>query len=163
LKKYGTISLLFGIEVMKILLKAAYEVILKIKVMEFKGDISGFDELLRKIYDEYYSALSKIGRDATRNAKANKTYQNRTGNLSNANGGCVVRNGKIVDMWVETDGSHPEAVRNTENFLIYSEKSKDGLYLANGQPYASYVESKGFEVIMTDGVLYASKQIKKKL
>lgn len=129
--------------------------------MEFRGDTSGLDELLESVDDRYYNTLSQIGRDATRNAKINKTYENRTGNLNNANGGCVVRNGKIVDMWVESDGSHSEAVRNTENLLIYSEKSKDGLYLANGQPYASYVESKGFEVIMTNGILYAGRQIEK--
>lgn len=131
--------------------------------MEFKGDISGLDELLESIDNEYYNTLSRVGRDATRNAKINKTYENRTGNLNNANGGCVVRNGRIVDMWVESDGSHPEATKNTENLLIYSEKQKDGLYLANGQPYASYVESRGFEVIMTKGILYASRQIEKKL
>ena len=124
--------------------------------MEFRGDTSGLDELLESVDDRYYNTLSQIGRDATRNAKINKTYENRTGNLNNANGGCVVRNGKIVDMWVESDGSHSEAVRNTENLLIYSEKSKDGLYLANGQPYASYVESKGFEVIMTNGIPYSN-------
>ena len=55
--------------------------------------------------------------------------------MNNANGGCVVRNGKIVDMWVESDGSHPDAVENTENFLIYSEKPKDGLYLAKFGDY----------------------------
>ena len=131
--------------------------------MEFRGDTSGLDELLESVDDRYYDTLSQIGRDATRNVKINKTYENGTGNLNNANGGCVVRNGKIVDMWVESDGSHSEAVRNTENLLIYSEKSKDGLYLANGQPYASYVESKGFEVIMTNGILYAGRQIEKKL
>lgn len=131
--------------------------------MEFRGDISGLDELSKSIDDKYYKVLSQVGRDATRNAKSNKTYMNRTGNLNNANGGCVVRNGKIIDMWVESDGAHPEAVKNTENLLIYASKGKDGLYLANGQPYASYVESRGFEVIMTNGVLYASKQIKKKL
>lgn len=144
------------------MLKFGYVVTLT-KKMEFKGDISGLDELLGRIDDTYYNTLSQIGREATRNAKANRAYENRTGNLNNANGGCVVRNGIIVDMWVESDGSHPEAVRNTENLLIYSEKSKDGLYLANGQPYASYVESKGFEVIMTNGVLYAGRQIEKKL
>lgn len=131
--------------------------------MEFKGDTSGLDELLKEIDNEFYGTLSKIGRDATRNAKINKTYQNRTSNLNNANGGCVVRDGKIADLWVESDGVHPEAVNNTENLLIYSEKRGDGLYLANGQPYASFVESKGFEVIMTHGVLYARKQINKKL
>lgn len=66
-------------------------------------------------------------------------------------------------MWVETDGAHPDAVRNTENLLIYSEKTKDGLYLANGMNYASYVESRGFEVILTNGVLFAERNIKKKL
>lgn len=131
--------------------------------MEFKGDISGLNELLESIDEEHFKTLSQIGRNATRNAKINKTYENRTGNLNNANGGCVVRNGRIIDIWVESDGSHPEAVKNTENLLIYSEKPKDGLYLANGQPYASFVESKGFEVILTNGVLYAGRQIEKKL
>lgn len=131
--------------------------------MRFTGDTSGLDELLKHIDDSYYSTLSKIGREATRNAKTNKSYQNRSGNLSNANGGCVVRNGRIVDLWVESDSAHPEAVNNTENLLIYSEKKGDGLYLANGQPYASFVESKGFEVIMTYGVLYARRQIEKNL
>lgn len=131
--------------------------------MRFKGDISGLDELQERIDDAYFSVLSEVGRNATRNAKNQKTFQNRTGNLANANGGCVVRNGQIVDLWVETDGSHPDAVKKTENLLIYSEKPKDGLYLANGMEYASYVESKGFEVILTNGVLFAERNINKKL
>lgn len=98
----------------------------QMKIMEFRGDTSGLDELLESVDDKYYNTLSQIGRDATRNAKINKTYENRTGNLNNANGGCVVRNGKIVDMWVESDGSHSEAVRNTENLLIYSENQRMG-------------------------------------
>ena len=131
--------------------------------MRFKGDISGLDALQERIDDAYFSVLSEVGRDATRNAKNQKTFQNRTGNLANANGGCVVRNGRIVDMWVETDGSHPDAVRKTENMLIYSEKPKDGLYLANGMEYASYVESKGFEQLLTNGVVFAERKINKKL
>lgn len=131
--------------------------------MEFKGDISGLDELISRVEDEYFSALSKIGRDASLNAKITGTYQNRTGNLRNANGGCVIRNGRITDMWVDSDGVHPEAVQNTENLLIYSEKPKDGLYLANGQPYASYLESRGFEVILTHGLLYARRLIENNL
>lgn len=131
--------------------------------MRFKGDISGLNSLLEGIDDEYYAILSEIGREATRNAKMTGTYQNQTNNLRNANGGCVVRNGRIIDMWVETDGLHPEAVEKTENLLIYSEKPKDGLYLANGMEYASFVESKGFEVILSDGVLYAQNQIEKRL
>lgn len=142
---------------------SAWRALLHLQDMRFKGDISGLDELLEQIDDEYFSVISEVGRDATRNAKNQKTFQNRTGNLANANGGCVVRKGKIIDMWVETDGAHPDAVRNTENLLIYSEKPKDGLYLANGMNYASYVESRGFEVILTNGVLFAERNIKKKL
>ncbi|WP_106827633.1 hypothetical protein [Parabacteroides pacaensis] len=131
--------------------------------MRFKGDISGLDSLQEEVDDEYYALLSEIGREATRNTKITGTYQNRTGNLRNANGGCVVRNGKIIDLWVETDGAHPKAVEKTENLLIYSEKPKDGLYLANGMEYASFVESKGFEVVLNNGVLYAQSQIEKRL
>lgn len=130
--------------------------------MEFRGDISGLDLLISKIDDEYYDKLAEIGQDATVFAKYNGDYQNQTGNLRNASGYCVVRNGQIYKMGVNSDGAHPEAVNNTENLLIYSEKPKDGLYLCNGQPYCSFVESKGFEVIMS-AKLYAERQIKKKL
>lgn len=131
--------------------------------MTFKGDTSGLDDLIKLIDDKYFMGLSEIGRDATRNAKFNGNYQNHTGNLRNANGGCVVRDGKIIDIWIETDWSHSEAVEKTRNLLIYSEKPRDGLYLANGMQYASFVESKGFDVIMTNGLLYAKHQIEKKI
>lgn len=129
--------------------------------MRIKGDDSGIDKLIKDYNDAYYNTLSSVGREATRNARITGTYQNRTGNLRNANGGCVVRDGRIVDMWVETDGFHPEAVKNTENLLIYSEKPRDGLYLANGMFYTSYVESKNYEVILTHGLLFAERRLKK--
>lgn len=131
--------------------------------MRFKGNTSGLDLLLEDIENEYYATLSEIGREATRNAKVTGTYQNQTGNLRNANGGCVVRNGRIIDLWVDSDGAHPKALEKTENLLIYSEKPKDGLYLANGMEYASFVESKGFEVVLSNGVLYAQTQVEKRL
>ena len=129
--------------------------------MRIKGDDSGIDKLIKDYNDAYYNKLSSVGREGTRNARITGTYQNRTGNLRNANGGCVVRDGRIVDMWVETDGFHPEAVKNTENLLIYSEKPRDGLYLANGMFYTSYVESKNYEVILTHGLLFAERRLKK--
>ena len=131
--------------------------------MEFTGDTSGLDELEKQLDNAYFGGLSKIGRDATRNAHNQGNYQNHTGNLRNANGGCVVRGGQIVDLWVENDGSHPDAMENTRNLLIYSEHPQDGLYLANGMEYASFVESKGFDVIMSGGLLYAQRQIEKKI
>jgi len=74
----------------------------------------------------------------------------------------VVRDGRIVAIEVGDDGGHPEAVRNTENMLIYSEKPQDGLYLADGMPYASFVESKGYDVL-TAARKYAIRQVQKKI
>lgn len=136
--------------------------------MEFKGDISGLDELIQQVEDEYYSKLIEIGRECVRiaqNARGGnglKEYQNHTFNLRNAPGACVVRDGKIVWMEVAADGAHPEAKSETDNLLIYSEKPKDGLYLADGMPYASFVRSKGYDVL-DSSIMYAKRQIEKKL
>lgn len=130
--------------------------------MKFKGNTDGLDELIRQIDEKTDKVLTEVGRDACRKARLDGTYQNRTGNLRNANGFCIVRDGEVVKMEVDTDGAHPFAVEQTENLMLYSSKKGDGLYLANGMDYASYVESKGYEVIMSEK-LYAAKQIKKKL
>lgn len=130
--------------------------------MEFIGDDSGLIELQKQIEDAFFSKLVEIGKDAIRYAQKNGEYQNHTFNLRNAPGFCVVRDGRIVAIEVGDDGGHPEAVRNTENMLIYSEKPQDGLYLADGMPYASFVESKGYDVL-TAARKYAIRQVQKKI
>lgn len=130
--------------------------------MEFKGDTKGLDALIKQIDERSDAVLTEVGRDACRLAQNDGNYQNRTGNLRNGNGFCIVRDGEVVKMEVLTDGAHPEAVQQTENLLLYSNKPEDGLYLANGMDYASFVESRGYEVLMSKK-LYAARQIKKKL
>lgn len=136
--------------------------------MKFKGDISGLDELQEQIEDIYFNKLIEIGRDAmkfaqnSRGGNGLKQYKNHTWNLRNAPGFCVVRNGKIVHLEVGDDGGHPEARKNTENLLIYSEHPQDGLYLADGMFYASFVESKGYDVL-SNAILYAGRQVTKKI
>lgn len=136
--------------------------------MKFKGDISGLDELIQQAEDEYYSKLIEIGKECIRiaqNARGSnglKEYQNHTFNLRNAPGACVIRDAKIVWIEVAADSSHPEAKSETENLLIYAEKPKDGLYLADGMPYASFVRSKGYDVL-DSSILYAKRQIEKKI
>ena len=130
--------------------------------MQSKGDISGLAELERQVEDVYFNKLIEIGRDAVIYAQKNGEYKNHTYNLRNAPGFCVVRSGQIIHMEVGDDGGHPEAKKNTENLLIYSEKPQDGLYLADGMPYASFVESKGYNVL-SNSILYAKRQINKKI
>ena len=135
--------------------------------MEFKGDVSGLDKLEQQIEDAYYSKLIEIGKEAIRvaqkvhgSAMYPKEYQNHTFNLRNAPGACVVRNGKIIWMEIAADSAHPESKNETENLLIYSEKTKDGLYLADGMLYASFVQSKGFDVL-DSAIFYVGNQIEK--
>lgn len=132
--------------------------------MRFKGDISGIDELDDLVDDINTDILIDIGRNAIKIAQEKrvtsglKEYQNRTGNLHNAPGACVVRNGKIVWIEVAADTAHPKAQVNTERLLKQCDKSLDGLYLADGMKYASYVRAKGFDVL-DSAILYADKRI----
>ncbi|WP_195360691.1 hypothetical protein [Phocaeicola massiliensis] len=137
--------------------------------MEFHGDISGLDELERQIEDVYFNRLIEIGREAIRiahNASGTKEYpriyQNHTWNLRNAPGFCVVRNGKIIALEVYGKGSNMEAVQNTTYYLQYHSKEEDGLYLADGMNYASFVQSKGFDVL-DSAIQYAKRMVKKKI
>lgn len=133
--------------------------------MQFKGDISGLDELDDLVGDINTDILIDIGKNAIKLAQEKrvtsglKIYQNRTGNLHNAPGACVVRNGKIVWMEVAADAAHPEAQGNTERLLKRCDKSRDGLYLADGMEYASYVRAKGYDVL-DSAILYADKRIR---
>lgn len=137
--------------------------------MIVKGDISGLDELQEKIDDTFFEKLVEIGRDAIRvayNARGAdgypKKYQNHTWNLRNAPGFCVVRNGKIIALEVYDKDNRPEAVQKTTYYLKFHEKKEDGLYLADGMEYASFVASKGYDVLES-ARLYAQRMINKKL
>lgn len=138
-----------------------------IYIMKIKGDVSGLKELEEQIEDAFFSKLIEIGKDAIRvaynaNGTGNlKEYQNHTFNLRNAPGFCVVRNGKIIALEVYGEGVHSEAVEKTKSYLIYANK-EDGLYLADGMEYASFVRSKGFDVL-DSAQLYAERMIKKKI
>lgn len=137
--------------------------------MIVKGDASGLDDLEKRIEDAYFDKLIEIGRDAIRvafNASGApgfpRIYQNHTWNLRNAPGFCVVRNGKIIALEVYDKGGHPEAVEKTMYYLQFHEKEGDGLYLADGMEYASFVQSKGFDVLES-AKLYAKKMVNKKI
>ena len=125
--------------------------------MRVRGDASGLDEFQQQIEDAIRVAFNASGAP-----NYPKQYQNHTWNLRNAPGFCVVRNGKIIALEVYDKGGHPEAVKNTENLLIYSEHPRDGLYLADGMEYASFVQSKGYDVLES-ARLYAKRMVSKKI
>lgn len=133
--------------------------------MKIKADTSGCDDLLKRYEDAYFNDLAEIGEEAVIVALehggasgAPKVYEHHTEDLVNANGACVVRDGKIVWMEVAADGAHGEARAKTES-LLRKEATHDGLWIGNGMEYASYVQSKGFDVI-DSAILYAEGKVK---
>lgn len=51
-------------------------------------------------------------------------------------------NGEIIDMYVPAEPGHEDAKSKTENLLIYGKRPQNGIIIADGMEYASYVEGK---------------------
>ena len=135
--------------------------------MKIKADTSGCDKFLSRCEDAYFDDLKEIGEEAVIVALEHggasgvpKVYEHHTEDLVNANGACVVRDGKVVWMEVAADGSHGEAREKTES-VLRGEATHDGLWLANGMEYASYVQSKGFDVIDSAILYFTNKSATK--
>lgn len=129
--------------------------------MKVEKDISGFDAV-DKWEGDLWDAVADIGLSAVQFAKENGEYKNHTHNLRNAPGYAVVKDGKIIKMEVPADGNHAEARKETEDFINNGEKPQNGLILADGMPYASFVESKGFNVL-SGAALHAGAKFNDKL
>lgn len=115
-----------------------------------KTDVSGIDEAFREFDEAITDGMISAASEGTERARESGTYQNRTFRLRNANGYAVLRDGKIKKM--EVIGNNPESKDKTENYLTYGNNPKDGIVLANGMEYASYVESRGFNVLGSEAI-----------
>ena len=94
-------------------------------------------------------------------AKTHGEYKNHTHNLRSAPGAAVVMDGEIVDMYIPSESGHQKAKEKTENLLLYGKRPKNGIILADGMEYASFVESKGYDVL-SGGALHAEAEAQKK-
>lgn len=130
--------------------------------MKIQSDISGLDEFIEEYNREINQQLIYTSKEAVKLAKNTRTYKNRTGNLRSAPGAAVIRDGEIIDLYVPGEPGHEEAKKLTENLLIYGEKPEDGIVIADGMPYTTFVESKGYDVI-SDAAIEAEKIANRKL
>lgn len=129
--------------------------------MKVNVDFSGFDDFLDEAKDEIRKGMVEEAREGVEYSKGTGNYQNHTHNLRSAPGAAVVMDGEIVDMYVPTEPGHEDAKSKTENLLIYGKRPKDGIILADGMEYASFVESKGYKVI-SQGALHIESEANKK-
>lgn len=120
--------------------------------MKVTVDLSGLDEFVEEVDENATELMKEAAQRAVymqkeRNVSNKKTYQNHTWNLRNAPGAAIVRDGNIVDLYIPADGEHLLAKNRTEAMLIFGSKPKDGVVVADGMEYASFVSSKGFDVL----------------
>ena len=93
--------------------------------------------------------FSYLGEKLAKYAKDNHTYQDQTGNLTNSIGYAIVVKGKVKSYGGEIQPGDGAA----EGLKVAMEMAKDypnsvTLLLVAGMSYASYVEAKGYNVIV---------------
>lgn len=135
--------------------------------MKFIGDTTGLDELYKDYRDTFLERFKQRGIKAVHVAHDNhgsfglKAYKNHTWHLRTAPGCCIVEGGETIWTYVHPDAD-AEARSKTEAYLIHLAPSKgDGIYLADGMEYASFVSAKGYDVL-DSAERYLVHQLKKK-
>lgn len=115
--------------------------------MRIETKLTGLDELKELIQSNVKEAIVEAGEEAVEVQKRESDYLNHTFNLRNAPGYAVTIDGKEVARNVPADGEHGEAAAKTNKTLDKADKSGTGLIIADGMPYASFVSSKGYDVV----------------
>ena len=124
--------------------------------MRVEAKLTGLGEFKELIQSNVKEAMIEAGEEAIQVQKIESDYLNHTLNLRNAPGYAVVVNGEEVARNVPADGAHGEAKAKTNKTLDNADKSGTGIIIADGMEYASFVSSKGYDVV-DSALLHANK------
>ena len=117
--------------------------------MKVDIDFSGLEKFLAEAENEIKQGMIEAAHEGVDFAKTHGEYKNHT------------HNGEIVDMYIPAESGHQKAKEKTENLLLYGKRPKNGIILADGMEYASFVESKGYDVL-SGGALHTEAEAQKK-
>lgn len=113
-------------------------------------------EAAKSRLDNIVRILRVIGEQAVNYAKINGNYQDRTANLRNSIGFVIVLDGVIIDELFEKtiqpkEVSKENPIKTGRDLAYQLAEGKQGLSLivVAGMSYASYVTSKGFDVLIS--------------
>ena len=109
-----------------------------------------FDKAIDDLKKEVKRELIKEGRAAIAHARRNGNYKNRRGRLRKSLGFAVTDDG------VE----HIQANEITTKLIENNDTEGISLILADGMPYGSYVEAKGYDVL-SSAYLRAKENLQK--
>lgn len=129
--------------------------------MRVEAKLTGLDELKGLIQSNIKESLIEVGKEAIEYARQNGEYMNHTLDLRNAPGYGVVMDGELKETGTNADGEHSDAKAKTEATIERAVFPGTGLIIADGMPYASFVESKGYDVI-SGAVLEADRILNEK-
>lgn len=131
--------------------------------MKVKKDITDLDDFIKEVPRVFGERLKDIAENAIQKQKiendsSKKTYQNHTWNLRNAPGYSVIVRGEEIFRNVPADADHGKAKAETEKLLNKVPKEGTKITVADGMFYASFVNSKGFDVLDT-AVINVKKEL----
>lgn len=93
--------------------------------------------------------LNELGMELVKYARENRTYTDRTGNLTNSMGYVILRRGSQVAHGGEQgNGEGQKAALDLYYKLALGTKYDYTLIIVAGMEYAAYVEAKGYNVLM---------------
>lgn len=118
--------------------------------------VSGYNlipEAVREFQERVENAtvyyFSYMGEKLTKYAKEMHSYTDRTGNLTNSIGYAVVKGGKIINTGDMMGSSEAKAASlQVLQEMMDRINHQFALIIIAGMEYASYVEAKGYNVIM---------------
>lgn len=129
--------------------------------MRIEAKLTGLDKFKELIQSNVKESMVEAGNQAIEMQKAESDYLNHTHNLRNAPGYAVIVNGEEVARNVPADGAHGKAKAKTNKTLDAADKSGTGIIIADGMEYASFVSSKGYDVV-DSALLHADKVLNEK-
>ena len=93
--------------------------------------------------------LNELGMELVRYARENRTYTDRTGNLTNSMGYVILRRGtQVAHGGEQGNGDGEKAALELYYKLALGTKYDYTLIIVAGMNYAAYVEAKGYNVLI---------------
>lgn len=117
---------------------------------DFKdGTVSAQVQAFRQNLERAVLTLLKyLGEDLVRYARDNHNYTDRTGNLTSSIGYVITREGRIVFDGIASSGDSRESALRVARQMAAESGQSYTLIIVAGMSYASYVEAKGYNVIL---------------
>ena len=118
--------------------------------MKIEKDISDLSKFIDGIQGEVVDFMDEKAREAVKLQQVEANYRNHTWNLRSSLGYAVTYNGKEKRRFIG-DQNHTDPTAGVEANKALNEVNKagTGVIFVDGMDYASFVSSKGYDVIDT--------------